>query len=235
MRMDAPPLHVRLQDFWIAKTETTVEEYQRIMRRRPASQPKREAGTPKDFPVQVNWREAMDFAEFSGKRLISEAEYEFVATNRGTTRFPWGDEPGLALPWKLEAATVAGVDVTADPPGVQGLFSNSGEWTVTAFFLPPGTFPGLLVTPPTADMLGRYVLRGFPPNIDSTAELQGLTAEQIAELMVEDRALPWTDRGARFRRAGHIEDRNAIRLVVGVRPRLERDDLQVIQVDDAPR
>lgn len=39
----------------------------------------------------VTWDAAEHYCRTRGKRLPTEAEWEFVATNRGRTRFPWGD------------------------------------------------------------------------------------------------------------------------------------------------
>lgn len=58
-------------------------------------QGKNKAKAEPNHPVtQVSWNDAVAYAKWKGKRLPSEAEWEFAATNRGTGKFkyPWGDK-----------------------------------------------------------------------------------------------------------------------------------------------
>ena len=97
-------------------------------------------GLPK---VGVNWNDANDFCKKSGKRLPTEAEWEFAA--RGTENFiyPWGNE------WKQENANVGGKEFSetgkykgASPFGVYDMSGNAWEWTSDDFkAYPNGRLP----------------------------------------------------------------------------------------------
>jgi iron(II)-dependent oxidoreductase len=106
---------------------------------------------PADEPVlHVSWFEADAYCRFAGRRLPSEAEWEFAASWDPAIgrkrRYAWGDEPwrpGLA---SLSGATLASVhDYPAgdSPWGVRQMTGNVWEWT-SSVFLP---YPGFLRDP----------------------------------------------------------------------------------------
>lgn len=100
--------------------------------------------------VQVSWHDAAAYARWAGKRLPTDAEWEFAA--RGglvQKRFPWGDElvPGgnhLCNIWQGEFPDVNSSEdgyegtapVNAYPPngyGLQVITGNTWEWCADWF------------------------------------------------------------------------------------------------------
>ena len=101
---------------------------------------------PMDEPVvHVCWHEANAYCRYAGRRLPTEAEWEFAATwdpQSGRKRLhPWGDEPWTPERANLENASPASVHAypLGDSPwGVRQMTGNIWEWTSTPFLPYPG-------------------------------------------------------------------------------------------------
>ncbi len=103
---------------------------------------------PADEPVMhVCFYEAEAYAAWAGKRLPTEAEWEFAARYDPSTgrsrRYPWGDEdPGpehANLGQRhLRPAPVGAYPAGASPLGVQQLVGDVWEWTSSEFWPYPG-------------------------------------------------------------------------------------------------
>jgi iron(II)-dependent oxidoreductase len=106
-----------------------------------------EASLRPDHPVNgVSWYEACAYAQFVGKRLPTEAEWEKAASwdaqNATKRRFSWGNQArhGVA---NYDFANWGTTPVTAYPAGASayGCFDMTGnvwEWTATTFDAYPG-------------------------------------------------------------------------------------------------
>lgn len=99
-----------------------------------------------DAPVvHVNWHEANAYCAWAGRRLPSEAEWEFAASirpdgNGGLIRadYPWGDAPTTADHANMDAfgmgcADVADYPAGENPWGCRQLIGNVWEWTADTF------------------------------------------------------------------------------------------------------
>jgi formylglycine-generating enzyme required for sulfatase activity len=169
---EIPKHPVKLSPFFMDKFEVTNAEFAKFVREYPEWRPDRLAadkqngkylsnwnGTepPKDklqFPVAfVTWHAAVAFCNEQGKRLPTEAEWEFAA--RGGLKdkaFPWGDD----LPDKTRAnygASGFGAPVKAGSyaPNGYGLFDMAGNvWEFLADEWSKYPTDGMLQTDPVA-------------------------------------------------------------------------------------
>lgn len=151
------PGHKRQIDpFYLDTHEVTIEEFlsknqgQFPRNLKPQGDP-----WPRDFPLtHLLLDSAIEYAESIGKRLPTEFEYEFAATNKGETRFPWGNDP-RQISLAMSPVMQPDFDRTRDDPPVFGLFSNGAELTGSWYALYPKfadaqrslmPSPGVLVT-----------------------------------------------------------------------------------------
>jgi len=145
---DATPSHqVTLAAFYIDKTEVTNEAYKQYCDATGYPVPPYwqggtyPAGEAK-FPVRfVNWWEAQAYAQWQGKRLPTEAEWEKAARGTDGRTYPWGNEwNSNLLVWGVPGpAEVGSHPDGASPYGVLDMAGNVWEWTSSWYQAYPGT------------------------------------------------------------------------------------------------
>lgn len=98
-----------------------------------------------DLPVMhVNWHEASAYCRYAGRRLPSEAEWEYAASlsgNGSKRRYPWGDAAGDATRANLDAGgrvPVSGFPEGDSFGGCRQMLGNLWEWTSSPFQPYPG-------------------------------------------------------------------------------------------------
>jgi iron(II)-dependent oxidoreductase len=90
--------------------------------------------------VHASLHEATAYCAWAGRRLPTEAEWEFAARNGGREdRFPWGNAPRsdvLDLDYRRQAAQFEARP--SGDTGVSGLLGGVWEWTSSPFIPYPG-------------------------------------------------------------------------------------------------
>lgn len=151
---ESPQRRIQLPDFYIDRREVTQREYyvftQATDHRPPPSwrSPRYPEGRD-HYPVtDVTFFDAAAYAEWAGKRLPAEAEWEKAA--RGTTpiQYPWGDafDPAKANVSTSPRAKkgrglqpVGSYPEGASPYGVEDLIGNVWEWVADYYQAYPGS------------------------------------------------------------------------------------------------
>jgi formylglycine-generating enzyme required for sulfatase activity len=148
---DEQPEHeVYLDAFSMDKFEVTVAQYQRFVEATNHRQPddwEAQLQNPKRPVVNVSWDDANAYAQWAGRRLPTEAEWEYAARGGFTGvggkpkyRYPWGDKSDSTKAnfdaagsrvWSLDAFMRYLRDVGSYPPNGYGLYDMAGnvwEW-----------------------------------------------------------------------------------------------------------
>jgi serine/threonine protein kinase/formylglycine-generating enzyme required for sulfatase activity len=168
------PSHMRkVLPFYVEATEVTEDAYLAVMGRRPwGDHPTPDGARPGEaLPARhVSFRAAADYAERVGRWIITETAYEFLATNGGTTIYPWGNDVVMELekPWHPDGVRARPFDRAKLAPEIYGLYSNVLEWTDSlAVHYNPQFHPSMMVGSINFDdFLSRHkksrVVRGGP-------------------------------------------------------------------------
>lgn len=144
--LSRPAHFVSLKPYFIDRTEVTNEQYRKFVEATGYDPPAawKDGSFPageERFPVTgVAWYDAAAYAAWAGKRLPTEAEWEFAARGVEGRKYPWGDE------WDASLANVNGTlktlrvvgDGAATPLGVFDMAGNAWEWTASDARAYPG-------------------------------------------------------------------------------------------------
>lgn len=155
------PVHqVKISRFYLDKFETTNAQYRRFLEsgdrsadhpEQPTNQDHRQQYVDKNLngdkqpAVGLNWFDAYAYCKWAGKRLPTEAEWEYAARGAGSVyrKYPWGnDEPdaegiwranyrpqsGLALDGHRYTADVGSFPDGISPFGIMDMSGNAEEW-----------------------------------------------------------------------------------------------------------
>jgi formylglycine-generating enzyme required for sulfatase activity len=145
---------VTVAAFALDLTEVTVDAYARCVSAGKCSAPDTgrfcnwNVGGKGNHPINcVDWNQATAYCEWAGKRLPSEAEWEWAARGQARgTKYPWGNEaPESRACWNRagQGTCAVGAFRRGDAPGgIDDLAGNVWEWTSTAYTSSARAFRG---------------------------------------------------------------------------------------------
>jgi formylglycine-generating enzyme required for sulfatase activity len=138
---EVPTHRVSVEAFWLDRTEVTNVQFARFAQttgHRPEGwlQWQDEAPGKDTHPVvNVPWRDAFAYCGWAGKRMPTEAEWEYAARGTDGRKYPWGNtwEDSRARfsgnRGSEETAPVGSYPTGASPFGVLDMAGNVWEWT----------------------------------------------------------------------------------------------------------
>jgi formylglycine-generating enzyme required for sulfatase activity/tRNA A-37 threonylcarbamoyl transferase component Bud32 len=135
---EAPELEVQVPPFYMDAYPVTNAAFRQYLEATGAMDPKfwrdPKFNGPDQPVVGVSWQEAQAYAQWAGKALPSEAQWEFAARGQENRKYPWGQhEPESTLcnfgGFLGMPSIISMHDEGATPEGVCDLAGNIHEWT----------------------------------------------------------------------------------------------------------
>jgi sulfatase modifying factor 1 len=140
---DAVPEHlVYLDAFYIDKYEVTNEQYGKFVEATGSKTPlfysDPNFNNPKQPVVGINYKDAVAYARWFGKRLPSEAEWEKAARGNDRRIYPWGNDfvqssCNSYIDQLKSPATIGYYPEGASPYGVMDMAGNVSEWVYDGY------------------------------------------------------------------------------------------------------
>jgi iron(II)-dependent oxidoreductase len=114
--------------------------------------------------VHASLEDAIAYCRWAGRRLPTEAEWEYAARNGGRCdRYPWGEAPAgssALLDFRHRGPSGAFADARPSASGLEQMIGGVWEWTASAF----APYPGFAADPyrdySQPWFHSHYVLRG---------------------------------------------------------------------------
>lgn len=139
---ERPQHFVEAKAFYLDRTEVTNEQYKAFVDATGHPVPQHwhgnepPAGEAKHPVVNVSWHDAVAFADWTGKRLPTEEEWEFAARGNDGRLYPWGSDWNQEFANTAESGAGKIVEVGrytggASPFGALDLCGNVWEWTAS--------------------------------------------------------------------------------------------------------
>jgi len=138
------PVHtVNLSAFWMDQTEVTNHQYSICMESGACREPANLQSFSRidyfinpifsDYPVvNVSWSDAVDYCQWAGRRLPTEAEWEKAAKNGKHAKYPWGEGIDCSFANYInctgDTSEVGNYPKGVSPFGVLDLAGNVWEW-----------------------------------------------------------------------------------------------------------
>lgn len=134
---ELPRVRVEVEPFLIDIHEVTNRQYRNFLestgyRQEPRYLHVSDLSDPDKPVVGVSWEDAKAYADWVGKRLPTEAEFQLAAQGPERRRYPWGDEfVGTVCTYSANTVTTSPVsrhEGGKSPYGIYDLAGNVWEW-----------------------------------------------------------------------------------------------------------
>ena len=161
---EGPSFEAQVEPFYMDVHPVTNDQYREFLKatghRKPEFWGDATFGGGPQPVVGVGLEEAMAYAEWAGKQLPTEAQWEFAARGKDNRKYPWGNrepDPMLCNYGDMMSLTaIIGMhEEGRTPDGIHDLAGNVFEWTCD-FFMPYQPGAAKRKEPP----IPRYTVRG---------------------------------------------------------------------------